>query len=158
MNFDAVLTAIWHYLPAYFANAAPVALGGGPPLDGGENWFDGKPFLGSHKTFRGTIVGILAGLLIGIIQGNTLGGFAQGLGAILGDLISSFIKRRWDIAPGASSPILDQIDFIVVAIILSLPFQNTTISEIITILVVTLPIHYLTNYVAWLAGMKKNPW
>ncbi|MFC1804124.1 CDP-2,3-bis-(O-geranylgeranyl)-sn-glycerol synthase [Thermoproteota archaeon] len=158
MNLDTILIAIWHYLPAYFANAAPVTLGGGPPLDGGENWLDGKPFLGSHKTFRGSIVGILAGLLIGLIQGNPLIGFTQGLGAILGDLISSFLKRRWDIAPGASSPILDQLDFIVVAIILSLPFQNTTMSEIITILVVTIPIHYLVNYLAWLTGLKKNPW
>lgn len=158
MIINTILAAIWQYLPAYFANAAPVALGGGPPLDGGENWYDGKPFLGSHKTFRGTVVGILAGLVIGALQTNTIGGLAQGVGAILGDLLSSFLKRRWDVPPGDSSPLLDQLDFIVIAIILSFPFQNPTISQIILILIITVPIHYLMNYIAWLFKMKKNPW
>ena len=158
MNLNIVLASIWTYLPAYFANATPVAFGGGPALDGGENWFDGKPVLGSHKTLRGCIVGILGGLLIGILQGNILSGLAQGIGAILGDLISSFLKRRWDVAPGESYPLLDQLDFIVVAVILSQPFTRSTLIEIITILVVTVPIHYATNYFSWLIKMKEHPW
>jgi CDP-2,3-bis-(O-geranylgeranyl)-sn-glycerol synthase len=155
---NILVSAVWKYLPAYFANATPVVLGGGPPLDGGENWFDGKPFLGSHKTLRGCLVGILAGLVIGVLQTNIVAGFAQGIGAILGDLGSSFLKRRWDLAPGESSPFIDQLDFIVVAIILSYPFQNSTIIEITVILIVTIPIHYLMNYVSWLLKIKDNPW
>ncbi len=158
MNLNIVLTSIWIYLPAYLANAAPVPFGGGPPLDAGETWLDGKPFLGNHKTLRGCIVGILAGLLIGVLQGNMLSGLAQGVGAILGDLISSFFKRRWDVAPGESFPLLDQLDFIVVAVILSQPFTRATLTEIIIILVVTVPIHYLSNYVSWMLKMKEHPW
>jgi CDP-2,3-bis-(O-geranylgeranyl)-sn-glycerol synthase len=158
MNLNTILTSIWIYLPAYFANAAPVALGGGPPLDGGEKWLDGKPFLGSHKTLRGSIVGVLAGLLIGALQGNPLAGLAQGFGAILGDLISSFLKRRWDIAPGESSPFIDQLDFIIVAIVLSQPFTRATLQEMIVILIVTVPIHYFMNYISWLTKMKEHPW
>lgn len=158
MNLNTVLSSIWTYLPAYFANATPVAFGGGPPLDGGENWLDGKPFLGSHKTLRGCVVGILAGLLIGTLQGSMLSGLAQGIGAILGDLISSFLKRRWNVAPGESYPLLDQLDFIIIAVILSQPFTNSTLMEILSILVVTVPIHYATNYFSWLIKMKENPW
>ena len=158
MNIITVLTSIWIYLPAYFANAAPVALGGGPPLDGGEKWLDGKPFLGSHKTLRGCIVGIIAGIGIGILQGNLLSGLSQGIGAILGDLLSSFLKRRWDVAPGESSPLLDQLDFIIVAIILSQPFTRATFTEMIVIIIVTIPIHYIMNYFSWLVKMKEHPW
>ena len=158
MNITTVLTAIWIYLPAYFSNAAPVALGGGPPLDGGGKWLDGKPFLGSHKTLRGSIVGILAGLLIGVLQGNPLAGITQGIGAILGDLLSSFLKRRWDVAPGESSPLLDQLDFILVAIILSQPFTRASITEMIIIIIVTIPIHYMMNYISWRMKMKDHPW
>ena len=158
MNLTTILTSIWMYLPAYFANAAPVALGGGPPLDGGGKWLDGKPFFGSHKTLRGCIAGIMAGLLIGALQGNPLAGLAQGFGAILGDLMSSFLKRRWNIAPGESSPLLDQLDFIIVAIILSQPFTRATFTEMIIIIIVTIPIHYIMNYVSWLMKMKEHPW
>ena len=158
MNLYTILASIWLYLPAYFANATPVALGGGPPLDGGEKWLDGKPFLGSHKTFRGTVVGVLAGVLVGALQGTILVGLAQGLGAILGDLVSSFLKRRLDIAPGESFPFLDQLDFIIVAVILSQPFTRASLQEIVIILVVTVPIHYLMNYLSWLVKIKEHPW
>ena len=158
MNIRTILTSIWLYLPAYFANAAPVALGGGPPLDGGENWLDGKPFLGGHKTLRGCIVGVFMGLLIGLLQGSLYVGLTQGLGAILGDLISSFLKRRWDVAPGEGFPLLDQLDFIVAAIILSQPYTRASLQEMIIILIVTVPIHYFMNYVAWLIKIKENPW
>ena len=158
MDLGMLISAVWLYLPAYFANAAPVVLGGGPPLDGGENWFDGKPFLGGHKTVRGCIVGIFAGMLIGLIQGNLIIGLTQGIGAILGDLISSFFKRRWDVAPGDSFPLLDQLDFIIIAIIISQPFTRASFQEIILIVLLTLPIHYASNYVSWLMKLKDNPW
>ena len=158
MNPRLIINTIWLYLPAYFANAAPVALGGGPPLDGGEKWLDGKPFLGGHKTLRGCIVGVVMGLLIGVLQGSFYAGLTQGLGAILGDLVSSFLKRRWDFAPGEGFPLLDQLDFIVAAIILSQPYTRASLQEMLIILVVTVPIHYLMNYAAWLLKMKENPW
>jgi CDP-2,3-bis-(O-geranylgeranyl)-sn-glycerol synthase len=158
MNLNTITGTIWRYLPAYFANATPVALGGGPPLDGGEKWLDGKPFLGSHKTLRGCIVGILAGTLIGALQGSIMVGLAQGVGAILGDLLSSFLKRRLDVAPGESFPLLDQLDFIIVAVVLSQPFTRASLQEIIIILIVTAPIHYFMNYVSWLIKMKEHPW
>jgi CDP-2,3-bis-(O-geranylgeranyl)-sn-glycerol synthase len=158
MNLSTVLTAVWLYLPAYFANAAPVALGGGPPLDGGEKWLDGKPFLGSHKTFRGCVVGIVAGLMVGVLQGSLYSGLAQGFGAIFGDLLSSFLKRRWGLAPGEGFPLLDQLDFIIVAIILSQPYTRASLQEMLIILIVTVPIHYFMNFVAWVVKLKENPW
>ena len=158
MNLDIILHTIWLYLPAYLANATPVAFGGGAPLDRGKKWGDGKPLLGSHKTLRGCISGVLAGLLIGVLQGNPIIGLSQGFGAILGDLISSFLKRRWDIVPGASFPLLDQLDFITVAVLLSQPFTHASYTEIAVILIVTIPIHYLANYISWLTKMKEHPW
>jgi len=39
--------AIWFFLPAYFANATPVVLGGGTPIDLGRNFLDGRRILGA---------------------------------------------------------------------------------------------------------------
>ena len=155
---DKIIATLALFFPAYVANSTPVVLGGGAPVDGGKLWSDGKPILGKNKTIRGCLSGILAGAIIGAIQGNLIGGLAQGTGAILGDLISSFMKRRNDYTPGSSMPIVDQLDFITLAVILSYPFQATDLVSVLIIMVITVPIHYATNYVAWLLKLKKNPW
>ncbi|MCW4049830.1 MAG: CDP-2,3-bis-(O-geranylgeranyl)-sn-glycerol synthase [Candidatus Bathyarchaeota archaeon] len=153
-----MISALYTYLPAYFANASPVVLGGGPPLDGGSRWSDGRPLLGDHKTIKGTFYGILVGIIVGVLQGNIVGGSMQAVGAIAGDIIVSFLKRRIDLVPGESFPVGDQLDFIVFAVILSYPFQNTSWGQIVTILLITLPIHYAVNYIAWLTKLKEHPW
>ena len=153
-----IIDTIILFFPSYIANSTPVVLGGGPPMDGGKLWSDGKPILGANKTIRGAITGVLAGTIIGLLQGNLIGGVAQSAGAILGDLISSFYKRRRDYAPGSSMPIIDQLDFIIMAVMLSYPFQSTDLVSALTIMVITVPIHYGTNYLAWLLKLKKNPW
>jgi CDP-2,3-bis-(O-geranylgeranyl)-sn-glycerol synthase len=135
-----------------------VIFGGGGPLDGGAKWIDGKPILGSHKTIKGTLFGILTGTSVGIFQGNLGGGLLQAVGAIFGDMVFSFFKRRIDLEPGASFPLVDQLDFIVFAIILSYPFQYTEFDRIIVIILLTLPLHYLSNFIAYLFKLKKNPW
>jgi len=158
MNLMTFLLAVYAYLPAYVANASPVVLGGGTPLDGGRLWRDGKPLLGDHKTVRGAAMGFLAGLVVGVAQGNPVGGALQALGAICGDLLGSFYKRRLDIQPGGSLLVADQLDFIVLAVVLSYPAQVTPLDQVAAILLVTLPLHYLVNVVAWVFRLKENPW
>ena len=150
---------IYMYLPAYIANATPVILGGGGSLDGGRNWADGKPLLGDHKTIRGTLSGLAAGFIIGLLQRSPLRGALLSIGAIGGDLIVSFFKRRVNLKPGALLPIADQMGFIVFAVILvSLAEPAPTWDRAVGILAATLPIHYLTNVLAWLLKLKSDPW
>jgi len=150
---------IYMYLPAYIANATPVILGGGGPLDGGRNWVDGKPLLGDHKTVWGTLSGLAAGFLVGLVQRNLARGVLLAVGAIGGDLVVSFFKRRFDLKPGALLPIADQMGFIVFAVILvSLAEPAPAWDRAIGILAATLPIHYLTNVFAWLLKLKSTPW
>jgi CDP-2,3-bis-(O-geranylgeranyl)-sn-glycerol synthase len=139
MNLETVLSAVYLFLPSYFANASPVVLGGGEPLDGGRKWLDGKPFLGSHKTVKGTLFGVI-------------------VGTVAGDIVASFFKRRWNLRPGESMPLVDQLDFITFAVLLSYPVQRTPLEMVPVILVLTVPIHYMVNYVAWLLRLKENPW
>jgi len=172
-----VVYALFFIFPAYVANAMPVVLGGGTPIDLGRKWFDGKPIFGSHKTIRGFIAGVTAGTLTGLAQEFVLNsvapsdfvlafhfsvfvGFVVSSGALLGDLAHSFVKRRIRIAEGAPHPIADQLDFVVGAILISFlappPHLNVLTAGII--LVITLPTHLLTNVIAYLVGVKKTPW
>jgi len=158
MNLETVLVAVYLFLPAYFANGSPVILGGGEPLDGGRKWLDGKPFLGSHKTVKGTLLGFAVGAVVGVLQGNPLGGALQSVGAVAGDIVASFFKRRWNLRPGESMPLVDQLDFITFAVLLSYPVQRTSVEAMLVILVLTVPIHYIMNYISWLLRLKENPW
>jgi CDP-2,3-bis-(O-geranylgeranyl)-sn-glycerol synthase len=149
---------IYMYLPAYIANATPVVLGGGTPLDGGRRWIDGEPILGDHKTVRGTVSGLAVGILIGVLQLEPLRGALLSVGTICGDLFVSFVKRRLRLKPGAMFPVADQMGFIVFAVALVSLVEPPTWERVAAILVATLPIHLLTNVVAWLLGLKSDPW
>jgi len=171
--------ALWFILPAYIANAFPVIFGGGLAIDVGKKLPDGKPILGSHKTFRGFVAGLIAGVLTSVIQTillqsypssdftlslpfqfNVLIGSMIALGALVGDLVHSFIKRRMGLVEGSPLPVADQLDFVVGAILLSLPVSAfpPPLLTVVLIILITLPIHLLTNFIAYFLGVKKTPW
>ena len=149
--------------PAYCANAAPVLAGGGLPMDFGKNFFDGRRVFGKNKTFRGFFFGLAIGGLVGLTEYFLFGypllfSLFSPLGALLGDLTGAFLKRRLDIAPGGLLPIVDQIDFVVGAIVFSLPLSIISPELAIAMLIITPPIHLLTNFVAYKLKLKSNPW
>ncbi len=149
--------------PSYVANAAPLLLGGGTPLDRGRNFVDGQPIFGTHKTVRGLFAGIIAGTAMGLAESLfdprlLLGGFMIALGAVLGDLVGAFVKRRLKIVPGKPFPILDQLDFVLGGLVLGTLFFPMSWLSILLVVVVTPPIHLGTNYGAYLLGIKKTRW
>ncbi len=152
--------------PAYCANAIPVVAGGGLPLDFGRKFIDGKPIFGKNKTVRGFFSGLVVGTAVGLVESVffnypvPFGGLLLSLGALFGDLTGAFTKRRLGLSPGDSLPVVDQVDFIIGAILFSLPLylQMLTWELAITVSIVTPPIHLLTNFVAYKLGLKGNPW
>jgi len=168
-----VAYALYFIFPAYCANAIPVILGGGRPIDNGRIFLDGKPLFGAHKTFRGFFAGLFVGTLVGILQSVSgeffsippfqyplLLGFTASLGALLGDLLESFIKRRLNFSPGAPFPVADQLDFVVGALLFSRMFfvLPDSLTTVLLIILITPPIHLLTNFIAYCLGVKKTPW
>jgi len=87
-------------------------------------------------------------------------------GAGIGDLIGSFLKRRFDIESGAPFWVVDQIDFAIFAIIFtSLPalffpkfFWIPDIYIIIFLIILTPSVSVIGNNVAYLIGLKEVPW
>ncbi len=62
-----LLFSLFLIMPSYISNAAMVIVGGGKPVDGGQNFFDGRRLFGDHKTWRGLILGpLLLGIPISI--------------------------------------------------------------------------------------------
>jgi CDP-2,3-bis-(O-geranylgeranyl)-sn-glycerol synthase len=159
------IEALKFIFPAYCANAMPVLVGGGLPVDFGKDLFDGKPIFGKNKTFRGFLVGLIVGTGVGLVESAIFDypavfGVLLSLGALVGDLVGSFVKRRLGISPGGMLPVLDQVDFVLGAIVFSLPVFSGSLSWnlVLAVLILTPPIHLLTNVGAYKLGLKSNPW
>lgn len=155
-------------VPALFANAVPVFIGGLGAIDRGKLFFDGKPILGKNKTIGGllsaTVAGGMAGIAIyyffpDIMQVFPIWiGFIEGFAAMLGDATGSFIKRRINLKPGGPFPIMDQIGFVFFAFLLVYPFAPYPLIWAYMVVPATLVIHLLANTVAYLFGWKKVWW
>jgi CDP-2,3-bis-(O-geranylgeranyl)-sn-glycerol synthase len=158
-----IVEALKFIFPAYCANATPVLAGGGTQMDFGKNFYDGKRIFGNNKTFRGFFFGLAIGVLVGLIECVLFGfpilfSMLIPLGALLGDLAGAFLKRRIGIAPGGLLPIVDQVDFAIGAIVFSVPLAIVNWELAVTVLLITPPIHLLTNFLAYKMKLKRNPW
>ena len=172
------LTTLYFILPAYFSNGGALAFGGGTPVDFGKSDKNGVRWIGDGVTWRGLFAGTIIGIITGAIQGylapfilpeigsylitpivtdvsnGILIGFLLGFGALLGDALGSFIKRRLGIGRGKPAPVLDQLDFLIVALILVSPVVELNLFFIIIAIVLTLVIHLVANGGAYLLGLK----
>ena len=74
------------------------------PIDGGLELTDGKPLFGSSKTLRGLALSLLATTAFApLISLSWKVGALVSATAMLGDLLSSFWKRRMGLAPSLTS-------------------------------------------------------
>jgi CDP-2,3-bis-(O-geranylgeranyl)-sn-glycerol synthase len=166
MSVVIFIEALKFIFPAYCANAIPVIAGGGFPIDFRKNFLDGRPIFGKNKTIRGFFFGLVSGTLVGIAESLFFEnyplyfGFILSLGALTGDLLGAFLKRRIGLKPGDLLPVVDQVDFILGAIIFSLFFYVSMVSSelVVAVLIITPPLHLLTNYIAYKTGLKSTPW
>ena len=164
-DLNDLLIAIYIAIPTYVANSTPVVLGGGAPIDRGREFVDGRRLLGTNKTVKGFAYGLLFGSVAALAEAIlfrnyllVLAGILASLGALLGDLFGAFLKRRLDILPGHPLPVIDQLDFILGALVLISPLLNVTTGAVLILVIATVPIHLLSNAVAYMLRLKKRLW
>ncbi|MEM1651298.1 MAG: CDP-2,3-bis-(O-geranylgeranyl)-sn-glycerol synthase [Sulfolobales archaeon] len=165
-------------MPAFVANASPLVtksfLKKRHPVDFGKNFIDGRRIFGDNKSWEGVIIGILVGTAVGTALTPLYGchyiklvvaGFMQGVGSMIGDLVNSFLKRRLGINPGGPLPFLDQTSFIVTSLLIlksvridKLVGLDLGLVDMAIIVGIALVLHPLTNYIAYLLGLKEVPY
>jgi len=80
------------------------------PCDGGIRFFDGQPLFGPSKTIRGLVLAIVITSAVAPIIGLSWKvGAVVGTLAMVGDLFSSFLKRRMNLASSTMAFGLDQV-------------------------------------------------
>ena len=167
---------------------ATIPKGRGPPMDFGRNWpWDGRRVLGPSKTWSGFLFGGFVAMPVGLLEAwlillappdlQLVPRLAPSLmaavpvvalltfGGMAGDALGSFIKRRLGRPSGARTILLDQMPFVLVPIaigILVYPglFLGVFASweGIFWLLVYTLGLHTVFNWIGYKAGLKKVPW
>lgn len=79
------------------------------PLDGHCVMPDGQRLLGESKTWRGVLAGVLVGAVAApLVELSFSQGALFGLASLLGDALTSFVKRRLHWPPHHQAPMLDQ--------------------------------------------------
>jgi CDP-2,3-bis-(O-geranylgeranyl)-sn-glycerol synthase len=177
---SVVVRALWVMLPAYVPNNVAVLTGGGDPIDGERIW-RGKRLLGDGKTWRGTVWGAISGVAVALSLDALAGRLAaRGLsvplprfgcaaitlpvGALGGDMLASFYKRQRGHNRGAPVIGLDQLDFVVGALLLtalSVPRwfrRNFRLPVLFAVFVLTPLLHFGANLLAYLLGFKAEPY
>jgi len=164
-ELNDLLIAVYIAIPTYVANSTPVLLGGGTSIDQGRKFIDGRPILGANKTIKGFAYGLILGSVAGLAEAAlfanyrlVLAGIVASIGALLGDLLGAFVKRRANIPPGNPLPIVDQLDFVLGALLLTSPLLEISLGTILILVTATVPIHLLSNAVAYALRLKKRAW
>ncbi len=150
------------------------------PLDAGRT-FRGRRLLGDNKTWRGALV-MFAGVLVATMGlslsaaywrripfqlqdvGPVWFGSLLGLGVVLGELPNSFIKRQFDIAPGAQRrsllgvllSILDQGDFVFGVWLLLAPVWTMTLGQAVLAFMVVVVAHGCVNLIGYAIGARRS--
>ncbi len=183
---DFIFSRLYFFAPAYIANMTPPLAKKlsvfnflDKPVDFNKKW-KGLPILGSHKTWRGVVLGIINGIIaiyfqkwlyqfsffqqISLLNYQTANilmlGFLISLGTVLGDLISAFFKRRLNLEPGARFMPFDQINYVVgVFVFLNLFSEiNLDLFSWLILAFLTFFLHVITNLSGYYLGFHSAKW
>ncbi|MFH0952144.1 MAG: CDP-archaeol synthase [Patescibacteria group bacterium] len=177
-----VLITAWYTAPIYMANVMPIVVRRwcnwlAFPLDLGKKYKD-QPIFGRNKTFRGLLVAVIAGVLIFVLQRYAYQnseffrsisiinytemtlwlGFLMGLGSILGDLIKSFVKRRFRVNPGQSWFPWDQMDYALGGMILGFFLFVPRASVFVFGALLGISLSIAVSTIGKFLGIRKSSW
>lgn len=180
---DAILFALWFFLPAGLANSAPVFGNKVPgfnqwntPMDFGKH-YRGQRIFGANKRWRGLVSGVVVATVtlafqvwafnnFGWVQGIAANvdyanlpvlilGPLFAIGALGGDAIESFFKRQRHIPSGKSWFPFDQLDYILGGLLASAAVVPLHFREYLMVVLVWFCIHLLATYVGYIIGLRE---
>ncbi|GGC62272.1 CDP-archaeol synthase [Marinobacter halophilus] len=159
-----MLLALELFVMLVLANGSPLVVArllhqrGNWPVDGGRVWRDGGPVFGPSKTWRGLVSGIACCLVFSAWVGlGWFFGALFGLLALIGDLISSFIKRRWGLVSSARALWLDQLPEALLPMIMAWLWLPLLLWEAVAVALLFALGNMLISPVLYRLGIRKQP-
>lgn len=128
-------------------------------VDFGVKLPDNKPIFGSSKTWRGIFSALASTPIAAWLFGySPETGLLVATYAVLGDLTSSFIKRRLAMAPSSRAPMLDQVPESLFPALMMMQTFKLTISSLILLILIFVITEILLSYILYQWGIRKRPY
>ena len=120
---------------------------------------DGNHIFGTSKTWRG----IVSALLVTTVAAWLLSyppeiGFQIAAYAILGDLFSSFIKRRLSLPPSSMAPLLDQVPESLFPAFMLMDVFKLDVYSLLLLSLTFVILELLLSHILYKWGMRKRPY
>ncbi len=129
------------------------------PVDGGLRLGDGRPLLGSSKTWRGVVAALVACAIAAPLIGFTTStGLLTAALAMSGDVLASFIKRRLGYEPSSQSVILDSVPEALLPALFLMDTFGLSWLEVIGVVALFSATVRLTSPFLYRLGIRKRPW
>ncbi|NMT62290.1 CDP-archaeol synthase [Marinobacter orientalis] len=159
-----MLISLELFVMLVLANGAPVVAARvfgrrwSAAVDGGRRWRDGRPLLGNRKTWRGVVSGTLVCGLFALITGmGLLFGLLFGLLGLIGDMVSSFIKRRLGLASSGKAIGLDQIPEALLPMVLAWFWLDVSVAVVVSVVVLFTLANMLLSPLLYRLGIRHQP-
>lgn len=147
------------------ANAAPIILRAMMgrrldfAIDSGYRLPDKHPLFGSSKTWRGVIGAVICTSIGAILLDYPASTGAQiAIYAVLGDVLSSFIKRRLGMAPSSMVPLLDEVPESLLPAVMLMDTFELDLQSIIILVGVFIVMELLLSGIFFKLGIRKRPY
>lgn len=128
-------------------------------LDGGHRAWDGRPSFGPAKTWRGLLASLVASSVAAWLLGLPAAhGAVIAAAAMVGDLLSSFIKRRLNIAPSGMALGLDQIPEALLPLLVMGPYYALDKRDIAILVLVFLVLELVLSRILYRLHIRKRPY
>ncbi len=129
------------------------------PLDVGVRFLDGQPLLGAAKTVRGVVLALAATALVSMLLGlGATTGALIATYAMLGDLVSSFLKRRLGRPPSSQVLGLDQIPESLFPLLAVHARYALSASEIASLLAAFFVLERVLSRLWYRLGVRERPY
>lgn len=128
-------------------------------IDFGYRLPDNNPLFGSSKTWRGVVAAIIFTSIGAVLIGYPAFTGAQvAIYAVLGDILSSFVKRRLGMAPSSMAPLLDQVPESFLPAVMLMDTFELDLHSIIILVCVFIVVELILSAIFFKLGIRKRPY
>lgn len=128
------------------------------PIDSGYILPSGHYLFGPSKTWRGLIAGTICSAIVAWLMGlSFLFGLIFGLLSLIGDLISSLIKRRMNLPSSSKAFGIDQIPEAILPLVACAFYLEYGVKTVLLVTLSFFLLNVLMSPILYQLGIRKNP-